>query len=125
MALPFNYDDASRDARPSIWIFNGDSAVLLIGATLASIVAFRFLAGFEVDWQVNLGVSVLPIVAVSVFVATLVNGKSPSYPLCFFSWAILRLSTRLYLRGVLDRPALLWRMPKAPVHPLDFDQHPV
>lgn len=124
MALPFNYDDSSREALPSIWVFRGSSVLFLLGGFALFLLSFQVLKSVDVDFFPNLCVSLLPMGFAVGLVVFLVNGKAPSYAICFFDWAFLRLSFWLYSQGILDRAPLLWRIPKSPIHPLTFDQKP-
>jgi hypothetical protein len=109
MAIEMHSNDNAREGRPGVWIFQGKSVVLLVIGVAAFVALFRILASLDVDWPVNIVVSLLPLAGITVIIHMFVNGKPPSYAgdqLLFFLW---RFRTRLYLAGALDRPPEVWR----------------
>jgi hypothetical protein len=109
MAIEMHSNDNAREGRPGVWIFQGKSVVFLVIGVAAFVALFRILASIDIDWPVNIGVSLLPLAGITLIIHLFVNGKPPSYAgdqLLFLLW---RFRALLYLAGALDRPPELWR----------------
>jgi hypothetical protein len=107
--IEMHSNDCAREGRPGIWIFSGQSVVFLVIGVAIFVALFRILASMDVDWPVNIVVSSLPLLVITLLVYLLVNGKPASYAgdlLLFLAW---RLRSRLYFAGAIDRPPELWR----------------
>ncbi|SRR6266404_274871 len=118
--MEMHSNNCAREWRPNVWIFHGRSVIYLVAGAAMFMAMFRILAAYDVDWPVNLAISLLPIIVAVVYVQLFVNGKPPSYAsdrFLFFSW---RLRTRLYMNGIKDRPPELWVRDKALIHPKEF-----
>ena len=61
MALQMHSNDNAREGRPSVWIFQGRSVVLLVIGAGMFIGLFRILDAAGVDWPLNIAVSILPL----------------------------------------------------------------
>lgn len=112
---------SSREARPSFWIFEGRSALFFLGGFGASLAAFKTLADGGWDLVPNALASLLPLAAVTWFVACLVNGKAPSHPVDFLHWKLFQFQANRFRKGGLTRPPQLWRQPPATPHPSTFN----
>ena len=117
--LPFQLhaNDNAREAKPAVWIFQGQAVVLLVLGVAIFIALFRVLTASDVDWPVALVISLGPLGFVTLVVHLLVNGRPPSYARDLALLAIWRLRVRLYMTGVLDRPPELWVRMRKPIHP--------
>ena len=120
MPLEFHSNDNAREGRPSVWIFEGKSVVFLVCGVAAFIALFRILAACDLDWPITLGISVLPLLAMTAYVHFCVNGKPPSYFVDMVLLLVWRAKAGLYLSGALDRPPELWTVPEKPKHPKEF-----
>jgi hypothetical protein len=118
--LEYHANDNAREGRPSVWIFEGKSVVFLVCGVAAFIAVFRILAACGLDWPINIGISLLPLIGVTAYVHFCVNGKPPSYFVDMVLLFIWRGKARLYLSGALDRPPVLWAEPEKPKHPHEF-----
>ena len=120
MPLELHSNDNAREGRPGVWIFQGNSVVLLVAGVAAFVALFRILVAAEVDWPLALVLSLVPLVALAAYVHLMVNGKAPSYAadvLLFFLW---RVKVRTYLAGARDRPPRFWVKGQRPRHPSEF-----
>jgi hypothetical protein len=120
MPLELHSNDNAREGRPGVWIFQGNSVVLLVVGVAAFIALFRILAAAEVDWPFALVLSFTPLLALAAYVHLMVNGRAPSYAadmLLFFLW---RVKVRIHLAGALDRPPQFWVKGSRPRHPSEF-----
>jgi hypothetical protein len=66
--LEFHANDNAREGRPSVWIFEGKSVVFLVCGVAAFIALFRILAACGLDWPINIGISLLPLIGVTAYV---------------------------------------------------------
>lgn len=122
MPLELHPNDNAREGQPSVAIlnfvhFHGKSVVFLVIGVAVFVASFRILAALDIDWWINLTISLLPLIGIAAVIHCFVNGKPPSYIedcLLFFLW---RLRSRLYLAGALDRPPELWRVDQLLTHP--------
>jgi hypothetical protein len=92
-------NDNAREARVTIWIFEGSSLFILIGAFAVALLGYRFCydrLGFG-TWG-SLGVGAAPLVFSTVYVLTLKLGKPKSYDLDFFRSLGMRFA-RLFARS--------------------------
>ena len=120
MLLELHSNDNAREGRPGVWIFQGNSVVLLVAGVAVFVALFRILAAAEIDWPFALGLSLIPLLSLAAYVHLMVNGKAPSYAvdvLLFFLW---RVRVRTYLAGALDRPPQFWVKATRPRHPGEF-----
>jgi hypothetical protein len=120
MQLELHSNDNAREGRPGVWIFQGNSVVLLVAGVASFVALFRILVAAEVDWLLALVLSLVPLVALAAYVHLMVNSKAPSYAadvLLFFLW---RVKARTYLAGALDRPPQFWVKGQRPPHPNEF-----
>jgi hypothetical protein len=105
MALQLRPNDNAREGRPSVWIFSGQSVVLLVIGVGLSLGLFRVANAL---W----GLETVP--------SFFVNGKPESYALDLAFWGAFRLQSWLFLIGVIDRPPEFWVRGKSPRHPIEF-----
>ncbi|HYZ74014.1 MAG TPA: hypothetical protein VE641_13105 [Chthoniobacterales bacterium] len=125
MALEMRPNDNAREGRPSVWIFSGQSVVLLVVGVGLSLVLFRVanaLWGFETVPSLVIGI--MPLALITAFVAFFVNGKPESYALDLALLQIFRIQRWLYLTGIVDRPPEFWVRRKPPRHPREFTANP-
>jgi hypothetical protein len=125
MALELRPNDNAREGRPSVWIFSGQSVVLLVIGVGLSLVLFRVanaLWGF--DTVPSLVIGIMPLALITAFVAFFVNGKPESYALDLALLQVFRMQRWLYVTGIVDRPPEFWVRGKCPRHPREFTQNP-
>ena len=125
MALEMRANDNAREGRPSVWIFSGQSVVLLVIGVGLSLVLFRVanaLWGFETVPSLVIGI--MPLALITAFVACFVNGKPESYALDLTLLQIFRIQRWLYVTGIVDRPPEFWVRRKPPRHPREFTANP-
>jgi hypothetical protein len=121
MALQLRPNDNAREGRPSVWIFSGQSVVLLVIGVGLSLGLFRVAnALWGLETVPSLIVGIIPLGVITAFVAFFVNGKPESYALDLALWGAFRLQSWLFLIGVIDRPPGFWVRGKAPRHPNEF-----
>ena len=114
-------NDVSREAKPSLWVYQGRWALGLILGTVAGIFIFRKLAAWDVELIPNLVASVMPLALYTLFVVAFINGRAPSY--AFDLWLRLRHQARtaLFHLGLVDCvPELILSRSKDPAHPSQF-----
>ena len=119
--LKMHSNDNAREGRPSVWIFQGRSVVLLVIGAGVFIGLFRILDAAGVDWPLNIPVSLLPLALMAFYVWWFVNDKPSSYAWDLFILAIWRCKSWLYLNGALDRPPAFWIRARLPRHPDQFN----
>ena len=120
MPLEFHSNDNAREGRPGIWIFQGNSVILLVAGVAAFVALFRILTAAGLDWPFALALGLVPLLSLVAYVHLMVNGKAPGYAtdmLLFFIW---RVKVRTYLVGALDRPPQFWVKATRPRHPKEF-----
>jgi len=121
MALQLRPNDNAREGRPSVWIFSGQSVVLLVIGVGLSLGLFRVANAFwGLETVPSLVVGIIPLGVITAFVAFFVNGKPDSYALDLAFWGAFRLQSWLFLIGIIDRPPEFWVRRKAPRHPREF-----
>jgi hypothetical protein len=109
MALEMHSNDCAREGRPAVWIFSGKAVVFLVIGVAVFVALFRILASMDIDWPINIVVSLLPLLGITLLVHLLVNGRPPSYAGDLLLFLIWRLRSRLYVAGTIERPPELWR----------------
>jgi hypothetical protein len=121
MALQLRPNDNAREGRPSVWIFSGQSVVLLVIGVGLSLGLFRVAnALWGLETVPSLVIGIIPLGLITAFVAFFVNGKPESYALDLALWGAFRLQSWLYVMGIIDRPPEFWVRSKAPRHPIEF-----
>src|SRR6516164_1539479 len=105
MLLELHSNDNAREGRPGVWIFQGNSVVLLVAGVAVFVALFRILAAAEIDWPFALGLSLIPLLSLAADV------------LLFAVW---RVKMAAYLTGALDRPPQFWVKGTRPRHPDEF-----
>jgi len=120
MALELHPNDGAREAKPSLWIFEGPWVGTLVVGVMFFISLFVVLSRLGVDWIPATIISAAPLAVMTVFVIFFVNGKAPSYALDLFALGVWRLRSAWYLSKLSDRPPQLWVVLRAPSHPKDF-----
>ena len=118
--LELRPNDNAREGKPSLWIFEGRSVVLLVCGVAAFVAVFRICDAAGLDWYLSAGVSLLPLMLVAVYVQLFVNGKPPSYSFDLLAFALWRLRVRLYKAGLLESPPQFWVQDRRPPHPSQF-----
>jgi len=125
MALEMRPNDNAREGRPSVWIFSGQSVVLLVIGVGLSLVLFRVAnALWGLETVPSLLIGVVPLALVTAFVAFFVNGKPESYALDLALLQVFRIQRWLYSTGIIDRPPEFWVRGKGPRHPREFTINP-
>ena len=111
-------NDNARDAKATIWIFEGSSLYVLIAAIALALAVFRYCydgLGFGA-WGSAAGGAV-PLVMATVYVLTLKLGKPKSYDIdCFRSLAV-RLTRGVGRSGLLLVRLELQRISNRGQHP--------
>ena len=120
MPLQMHSNDNAREGRPSVWIFQGRSVVLIVIGAGLFIGLFRILDVAGVDWPLNIALSILPLALCAFFVWRFVNGKPPSYAWDLLILSLWRFRSWLFLKGALDRPPAFWIRGQMPRHPNEF-----
>jgi hypothetical protein len=121
MALQLRPNDNAREGRPSVWIFSGQSVVLLVIGVGLGLVLFRIAnALWGLETVPSLIIGILPLTLITAFVAFFVNGKPESYALDLMLLQAFRIQRWLYLTGLVDRPPEFWMRGKPPRHPREF-----
>jgi hypothetical protein len=118
--MELHRNDVSQDARPSVWIFEGKSVLLLVGSVAAGVAIFQAVSEIGVELVPAAAMASAPPLAAAAVVALCVNGKPPSYFSDLLKWQGFRLKTWLYSIGALDRPPQLWCPGPVVPHPTAF-----
>src|SRR5260221_1126905 len=96
-------NDNAREAKVTLWIFEGSSLYLLIVSVALALAGFRYAyARLGLGRWASAGVGAAPLVLASVYVLTLQVGEPQSYAIDVFG----SLGTRL-MRGVATTGELL------------------
>jgi hypothetical protein len=125
MALEMRPNDNAREGKPSVWIFSGQSVVLLVIGVGLSLLLFRIanaLWGFETVPSLLIGV--VPLALITAFVAFFVNGKPESYALDLALLQAFQIQRWLFVTGIVDRTPEFWVRRKSPRHPREFTLDP-
>ena len=121
MALEMRPNDNAREGRPSVWIFSGQSVVLLVIGVGLSLVLFRMANAFwGFETFPSLVIGIVPLALITAFVAFFVNGKPESYALDLMLLNAFRIQRWLYLTGIIDQQPEFWVRRKPPRHPREF-----
>jgi hypothetical protein len=121
MGLQLRPNDNAREGRPSVWIFSGQSVVLLVIGVGLSLGLFRIANAFwGLETVPSLLIGITPLALITAFVAFFVNGKPESYALDLMFWGLFRWQSWLYAAGIIDRPPEFWIRQKPPRHPAEF-----
>jgi hypothetical protein len=121
MGVELRPNDNAREGKASVWIFSGRSLVYLVVGVGLGIALFRLansMWGFDVVSSLVIGI--MPLALITLFVATLINGKPYSYAWDVFCWGIWRVHGWAYRTGLIDRPPQFWVLGKKPRHPQLF-----
>lgn len=120
MSLELHSNDCSREAKPSLWIFTGQSIALLPLSVLAGICIVRVLSAFYVDWWLAILIGCIPLAGSVIIVHFFINARPPSF---FWDLALLvswRFRTWLYMHGCLECPPCLWTPAPKHSHPKEY-----
>jgi hypothetical protein len=120
MSLNLNVNDNAREAKPSLWIFQGAAVGWLVVGVMFFVTLVTVLARLGADWPSATVISLLPLGAITVFVHFFVNGQPPSHALDLFALQMWRVRSSWYLHRLLDRPPQLWVVRRPPPHPKEF-----
>jgi hypothetical protein len=120
MALEMHSNDNAREGKPALWIFEGRSVAFLVGGVAAFVALLRICDAAGLNWYFSAGVSLLPMALATLYVASFVNGKPPSYSADLLLFTLWRLRCRLYKAGLLDAPPQFWVRERKPYHPNQF-----
>ncbi len=120
MSLELHSNDCSLEAKPGIGLFHGRSVVFLVIGVAAFIVLFRQLSNLEVDWFISIPLALLPLLAMTLVVCFLINGRPKSYASDLLYLYIWKLRSHLYLNGCLDKAPTIWIPANKPRHPAEF-----
>jgi hypothetical protein len=120
MSLELHPNDAAREAKPSMWVFEGPWVGTLVVGVMFFISLFVVLSRLVVDWIPTTIISALPLGVMTLFVQFFVNGKAPSYALDLFALQVWRLRSVWYLHRLSDKPPQFWVVLRPPLHPRDF-----
>jgi hypothetical protein len=95
-------NDNAREAKATVWIFEGTSLFFLIVAFALALLGYRFCYDrLGLGTWGSLAVAVVPLVLVTTYVVTLKLRKPKSYDLDFFRSLAMRLFTVLARMGLL------------------------
>ena len=120
MALELHDNDVSRQAKSTLWIFEGRSLVYLVAGAMGSLTLFKAQELLFVPVLINVSISAVPVCVATLFVFSLVQGKAPSYAWDAIVWRVFEFRAWLFRAGITTQPPQLWRNPK-PLPPLsDF-----
>jgi hypothetical protein len=120
MPLELYANDAAREAKPSLWVFEGPWVGTLVVGVMFFISLFVLLSRWGVDWIPASVISGFPLGLTTLFVQFFVNGRPPSYALDLLALQTWRLRSSWYLQRLLDKPPQFWVVLRAPRHPKDF-----
>lgn len=113
-------NNCARIAQPRIWIFRGKAMVFLVIGFALFILIMQCLRAIDLEMPIAIVISVLPTIAIAVFVKFFVNDKPPSYAFDLLLYKIWRFKTWLFQKGILKRPPNLWFSPDVISHPKEF-----
>jgi hypothetical protein len=95
-------NDNAREAKATIWIFEGSSLYVLIVSVALALAGFRYAYDrLGLGAWTSAGVGAAPLVLASVYVLTLKVGKPKSYDIDFFRSVLLRLALAIARTGLL------------------------
>jgi hypothetical protein len=117
MALERILNDISVEAQPRIGPFEGKSALILVCACVVSFILSQILFRIGVDLITTAVACAVPIAGAAIYVLTMINGQAPSHALDTLRLILFEAASWLYLKGFLDRPPLLLKALKPPLHP--------
>jgi hypothetical protein len=118
MALEVKPNEVGMESNPSLGVFVGPQAVVLMCiSVMLGVALFRLLGSMGVGPILDIIISLLPMVGVTLFVVLMVNGKPPSYAMDFATEKLFRLRSSLYWLGVVEKPAPFWVFDRAPKLP--------
>jgi hypothetical protein len=120
MALELHPNDATREAKPSLWIFSGPWVGTLVVGVMFFITLLILLSRWGVDWIPATLISALPLGLMTLFVHFFVNGRAPSHALDLFALQVWWLRSAWYLQRQSDKPPQFWVVARAPRHPKEF-----
>ena len=108
MPLELRPNDNAREARPSLWIFQGRAIVLFVIGVGVAVAFYRIFDAAGVEWEFNISLSLLPLALMASFVHLFVNGKAPSFAQDTVALHAFRFRQWVYLQGALNRPPQFW-----------------
>ena len=95
-------NDNAREAKATIWIFEGSSLYVLIAAFALALAGFRYCYdALGLGTWVSVLVGAVPIVVAMVYVVTLKLGKPKSYDVDFFRSLAVRVMRAIAGTGLL------------------------
>ena len=95
-------NDNAREAKATIWIFEGSSLYVLIAAFALALAGFRYsYDALGLGTWVSLLVGAAPLVVAMVYVVALKLGKPKSYDVDFFRSFAVRLMRAIAGTGLL------------------------
>jgi hypothetical protein len=95
-------NDNAREAKATIWIFEGSSLYVLIAAFSVALAGFRYCSdALGLGTGVSLLVGATPLVVATVYVVTLKLGKPKSYDVDFFRSFAVRVMRAIAGTGLL------------------------
>jgi hypothetical protein len=95
-------NDNAREAKATVWIFEGTSLFFLIGAFALALLGYRYCYDrLGLGTWGSLAVAIVPLVLVTAYVLILKLGKPKSYDLDFFRSLAMRLFTVIARMGLL------------------------
>jgi hypothetical protein len=95
-------NDNAREAKATIWIFEGSSLYVLIASFALALAAFRYCYdGLGLGTWASVTAGTAPLVKASVYVVTLKLGKPKSYDVDFFRSLGVRLIRVVARTGLL------------------------
>jgi hypothetical protein len=95
-------NDNAREAKATIWIFEGSSLYVLIASFALALAAFRYCYdGLGLGTWGSVTAGAAPLVVASVYVMTLKVGKPKSYDIDFFRSLGVRMMRAIARTGLL------------------------
>ena len=95
-------NDNAREAKATIWIFEGSSLYVLIASFALALAGFRYCCdALGLGTGVSLLVGATPLVVATVYVVTLKLGKPKSYDVDFFRSFAVRVMRAIAGAGLL------------------------
>jgi hypothetical protein len=93
-------NDNAREAKASLWIFEGSSLFVLIGAAALALGSYRFCVE-RLNWSLvaSIGVGAAPLLIATAYVLALKVGKPKSYDVDFFRSLSMRCVRKVAKTG--------------------------
>jgi hypothetical protein len=95
-------NENAREAKVTVWIFEGSSLYVLIASAALALASFRFAYDqLRLATWASAGVGGVPLVLASVYVLTLKLGKPKSYDVDVFRSLVMRVIRSIARSGLM------------------------